>query len=182
MRRLAVFVGAAALVPALSLGAQEMQHAQHGQQHGIGMASVKPLYESIKGFILRSAEVMPAEHFAFRPAEGVRTYGELLGHVANASYMFCATAKGEKSPSTTDFEKVTSREELQAGLRAAFEYCDSAYQMDEMKAMEETTMFGQKGSRLWVLNFNVAHDNEHYGNLVTYMRIKGVTPPSSQGR
>lgn len=178
MRRFPVLFGAAALVPALSLGAQEMQHGQHGA----GMASVRPLYESIKGFVLKSAEVMPAEHFTFQPAAGVRTYAQLLGHVANANFMFCATARGENSPNTTDFEKTTSREELQRGLRAAFDYCDSAYQMDEMKAMEETTMFGQKGSRLWVLMFNVAHDNEHYGNLVTYMRIKGITPPSSQER
>lgn len=178
MRRLSVLLGAlVALVPAGAAGAQEMQHAQH---HNAGMAAVKPLYENVKGWILRSAEAMPAEHFTFKPVDGVRTYAQLLGHVANANFMFCSTAKGEKSPATQNYEQAASREELVQGLQAAFTYCDGAYAMEEAKAMEQATLFGQTGSKLWVLMFNVAHDMEHYGNLVTYMRMKGITPPSSQ--
>lgn len=176
MRRVPVFLAAIIAVAPATLRAQGMQHSQHNA----GTAAVKPLYESIKGFILRSAEAMPAEHFSFRPTESVRTYAQLLGHVANANFMFCSTAKGEKSPATQNYEQAASRDELVKGLRAAFAYCDSAYAMEEMAAMEEVTLFGQKGSKLWVLMFNVAHDNEHYGNMVTYMRLKGITPPSSQ--
>ena len=170
-------LAAVALLAPARARAQEMQHGAH---HNAAMAAVKPLYENVKGWVLRSAEAMPAEHFSFKPVDGVRTYAQLLGHVANANFMFCATAKGEKSPATQNYEQVASRDELVRGLQAAFSYCDSAYAMDESKAMEEVTLFGQKGSKLWVLMFNVAHDMEHYGNLVTYMRMKGVTPPSSQ--
>ena len=177
MRRSLVLLAAfTALVPA-TLRAQEMQHAQH---HNSGMAAVKPLYENVKGWILRSAEAMPAEHFSFKPVDGVRTYAQLLGHVANANFMFCSTVKGEQSPATQNYEETASREDLVRGLRAAFDYCDGAYAMEESKAMEQATLFGQTGSKLWVLMFNVAHDMEHYGNLVTYMRMKGITPPSSQ--
>ena len=133
MRRTLVLAAAVAMLGPTALHAQGMDHSQHNA----GMAAVKPLYESVKGFILRSVEAMPAEHHSFRPTESVRTWGQLLGHVANANFMFCATAKGEKSPATTNYEQATSREELAKGLRAAFEYCDSAYAMPEMAAMEE---------------------------------------------
>ncbi len=154
--------------------------AQQMEQHTMGMAAVRPLYQNVKGWLIASAEQMPEEHYSFRPTPDVRSFGELMGHVANANYMFCAGAAGEESPSSTDFEKAASKADLVAGIKAAFEYCDSTFQMPETTAMEETTFFGQTGSRLWVLMFNVAHDMEHYGNVVTYMRLKGLVPPSSQ--
>ena len=78
-------------------------------------------------------------------------------------------------------EEMASKAELVEAVKASFAYCDKAYAMPESKAMEQTTFFGREGSRLWVLNFNVTHVAEHYGNLVTYMRLKGMVPPSSQG-
>jgi hypothetical protein len=91
--------------------------------------------------------------------------------------------KGEKSPAATDFEKATSKAALVQGIKDAFAYCDGAYQISDAKAnTEQVTFFGSMtGSRLWALMFNVAHNNEHYGNLVTYFRLKGMVPPSSQG-
>jgi len=149
-------------------------------QNQAGMAAVKPLYESVKGWLIRSVEQVPEEHFSYKPTPEVRSFGELMGHVANANYMFCSGATGEESPSSTDYEKVTSKQELVAGVKASFDYCDAAYQMSEAKALEQVTFFGQTGTRLWVLMFNVSHDMEHYGNVVTYMRLKGMVPPSSQ--
>ncbi|MBI2615578.1 MAG: hypothetical protein HYW52_07895 [Gemmatimonadetes bacterium] len=102
--------------------------------------------------------------------------------MANANYLFCSTVKGEENPSASDFEKTTSKAALVQALKDAFAYCDTAYQIADMKAMEEVTLMGSmKGSRLWALVFNVAHNNEHYGNVVTYFRLKGMVPPSSQG-
>jgi uncharacterized damage-inducible protein DinB len=150
-------------------------------QTDAGMAAVKPLYENVKGWLIQSVEQMPEEHFSFKPTPEVRSFGELMGHVANATYMFCAGATGEANPNSTDYEKASSKEDLVAGVAAAFAYCDSAYQMSETKALEEVTLFGQAGTRLWVLMFNVSHDWQHYGNVVTYMRLKGMVPPSSQG-
>jgi uncharacterized damage-inducible protein DinB len=110
----------------------------------------------------------------------VRSFGELVGHIANAGYMFCATAKGEESPSKQDIEKLTSKAELVAALNASFTYCDAAYEITGMNALEPVKLFGQDHTRLSTLEFNMGHDFEHYGNMVTYMRIKGLTPPSSQ--
>lgn len=173
IRSLSFLLALAAVIPGVAA-------AQHEHHKAGGVDAVRPLYERIKDLYLKSAELMPEADYGYRPTEKVRTYGELLGHVANENYLFCANALGQENPNKTDFEKVGKSAMLQA-LRASFEFCDPAYRMGEMKAMEETTFFGNKGSRLWVLIFNVTHDSEHYGNLVTYLRMKGLVPPSSQG-
>jgi uncharacterized damage-inducible protein DinB len=150
-------------------------------QSGGSMAAVQPLHDMVKGWMTQSAEQMPEEHFSYKPTPEVRSFGELMGHVANATYMFCANATGEENPNSTDYEKATSKADIVAGVAGAFDYCDSAYQMSDAKALEEVTFFGQTGTRLWVLMFNVSHNWEHYGNAVTYMRLQGMVPPSSQG-
>ena len=170
---------ALALVGVPTVGLAQEMPMMHGQAGAV--ASVRPLYDMSKGWLIRSAEQMSEANFAFQPTTEVRTFGQLIGHVANANYLFCSTAKGETNPNTGDFEKTTSKAALVQALKDAFAYCDAAYQIADMKAMEEVTLMGSmKGSRLWALMFNVAHNNEHYGNLVTYFRLKGMVPPSSQ--
>lgn len=168
------------LLAAPALRAQGMDHSQHEMKHDMGVASIRPLYDQFKSWLVASAEQMPEADYAYRPTADVRSFGELVGHLANAQYLFCSGATGEANPSQQDLEELPGKAELVAALKAAFTYCDAAYQMPEMKAMEEVTFFGRQGSRLWVLNFNAVHNAEHYGNLVTYTRMKGMVPPSSQ--
>jgi len=140
----------------------------------------KGLYTAIKGNILKSAEKMPESNYAFKPSPDVRNYAGILGHLADDQYFFCSAAKGETKPTTIE-KDVTSKAGLIKELKAAFAYCDSAY--DALTDASGPTMmkFG-RGERTMsgILNFNVAHDNEHYGNIVTYLRIKGLVPPSSE--
>lgn len=170
-----------ALAPGALLAQQSTMQMQHG--HGGPVASVRPLYEMVKGYVTQSAELMPEANYSFKPTPDVRSFGELVGHVANASYLFCSIVKGEKSPATTDFEKAATKAAVVQGLKDAFAYCDGAYQISDMQAMEEVALpFGNmKGSKLWALAFNQSHDWEHYGNMVTYFRLKGLVPPSSRG-
>ena len=172
--RLPFLALAAAATMALQASAQ--QHPHDG-----GTRAVQPLYDRLKDLYIRSAELMPEEHYAFRPTPEVRTFGQVIGHVAEENYLFCAAALGEANPNTTKFEQASTKAALVQALRASFGYCDPAYRMDEMKAMEDVTFFDDTGSRLWVLIFNVTHDSEHYGNIVTYLRMQGLVPPSSQG-
>lgn len=144
-----------------------------------GVATSKPFFDNMKDVLTRSAELMPEADYAFMPVATVRTFGQILGHLANENYDFCAAAKGEKNPNSMDFEKVTGKAAMVAGLKAAFVYCDAAYTMSDAQAAGETTLFGQKMTKLRVLVFNAIHDAEHYGNVVTYLRIKGLVPPSS---
>lgn len=139
------------------------------------------LYQQVKGYLTRTAEQMPAADFAYRPTAEVRSFGQLIGHIANAQYAICAAALGESSPSTENIEQArTSKEALVEALRGSFTYCDRAYQQTDAAAFQSTTLFGQPRSRLGALALNVSHNFEHYGNLVTYLRMKGMVPPSSQ--
>jgi uncharacterized damage-inducible protein DinB len=172
-RSLVLALLASASVPGLAL-------AQHEHKGG-AMAAVKPLYERIRDLYVKSAEIMPEADYAFKPTEKVRSYGQLLGHIANEHYIFCSAALGEKDPNTTDYEKVTSKAEMIAAIKKANVYCDAAYAISEAKAMEPVTLYDTTNNKLWALTFNVVHDSEHYGNIVTYLRLKGLVPPSSQG-
>jgi uncharacterized damage-inducible protein DinB len=174
-----LMVMALATLPGSAL-AQQMP-MQHG--HAGSVASVRPLYDMVKRYIVQTAELMPEADYSFKPTSDVRSFGELVGHVANASYLFCSIVKGEQNPATTDFEKAATKAALVQGLKDAFAYCDGAYQITDMQAMDEVSFpFGNmKGSKLWALTFNQSHDWEHYGNMVTYLRLKGLVPPSSRG-
>jgi uncharacterized damage-inducible protein DinB len=139
----------------------------------------KGLYTMIKTNIIRAAEKMPEANYSFKPTPEVRTFGQIIGHVADAQYEFCAPVKGEKKES--DAEKLTSKAALVESLKAAFAYCDGVYNsITDATATEKIKVFGSERTKLITLNFNTAHDNEHYGNIVTYMRIKGLVPPSSE--
>ena len=148
-----------------------------------GLDAARVPYESVRDYVLQTARGVPESVIAYRPTDEVRTFGQLLGHIANASFMFCSAALGEDSPASTNYEEVTTKAGLTAGLEEAFRYCDRAYGHELMgpRLMEEISLFGQSGSRLWVLVFNATHTWEHYGNLVTYMRLNGIVPPSSGG-
>ncbi len=137
-------------------------------------------YGFAKSNLIKAAEQMPTEHYGFKPTPAVRSFGEIVGHVANANYMICSTAMGEQSPSSTDFEKTADKAALVKAITESFGYCDKAMQLADAKAGEAVNLFGMSTNRLGVLSFNISHDFEHYGNLVTYLRLKGLVPPSSQ--
>lgn len=148
-------------------------------------AALRASWDGARTNLLQSAEVMPEAGYSFKPVDGVRTFGQILAHVAGANYVICAAAKGEKAPHAEDeFERTAgTREAIRRALDASVAYCDQAF-----AAVDDRTLgapvempFGMgKGSRASALLLNVGHVNEHYGNLVTYFRIKGIVPPSSR--
>ena len=146
-------------------------------------AGNKAIYTSVKNNVIRAAEKMPAENYPFKPTDAVRSFGQLVGHVADAQYLFCSAASGEKNPSPGIEKGKTSKDDLVKALHEAFTYCDKVYDgMTDAHAAEMVKLFGREQGKLTVLAFNTAHTDEHYGNIVTYMRIKGLVPPSSEGR
>jgi uncharacterized damage-inducible protein DinB len=149
--------------------------------------SATATYRSVKTFILRSAEKMPAEHFGFQPTPDVRSFGQVLAHIADANYLLCSPALGEANPNGTSMQKIEGeklgRDAMLAKLKETFDYCDRAYaKVSEANGDEQVTFFNNKRSRAGALWFHVAHAFEHYGNLVTYLRLKGIVPPSSEPR
>lgn len=153
--------------------------------------SIKSGNDEVKDYIMRAAQMVTDKDYAFRPqgvASDVRNYGQLLGHIANANYAFCSASQGaqdakESGPKGEDFEKVTTKVEMEKALAGSFAYCDKAYNLvNDHNGGEPAKVFGMDSTRLGVLAANTAHMNEHYGNLVTYLRAMGKVPPSSQGR
>jgi len=141
----------------------------------------KHSYERTKGILLRAAEKMPEENYSFKPVDTVRTYGQIIGHLADAQYLFCSTASGEKNPGLNIEKTKTSKADLVAALKDGFAYCDKVYDsMTDAGSTQTVSFFGNKLSKFAALQLNIGHNMEHYGNLVTYMRIKGIVPPTSE--
>jgi len=140
----------------------------------------KYMYTQLQQIVLRSAEKMPEENYGFKPVDSIRSYGQVLGHIADAQYTFCSVAMGEKNPAPKIEQTKTSKADLTAALKEAFAYCDKAYDITDATGAQPVKMFGTDAPRLGVLIVNSTHTTEHYGNLVTYMRLKNVVPPTSE--
>ena len=181
---LIVVAGALALASFLTGGLLAQGTSRAGIGNPISQA-MRQGWNTARKNITESAELMPEADYAFKPVDGVRTFGQILAHVAGANYMFCSASKGEKSPhGEDDFEKTaTTRAAIVKALDESMAYCDGQFTaLDDKSAAEMVAMpFGRpKAARAAALMMNVGHLNEHYGNLVTYFRIKGMVPPSSR--
>jgi uncharacterized damage-inducible protein DinB len=161
---------------ALPASSQEKQPSDNSLS-----AFTKRVYGFQKGILLRSAEKMPEENYSFKPVDTVRTYGQIIGHLADAQYLFCSKVLDEKNAEPKIEQTKTSKPDLIAALKSAFAYCDKAYDgMTDTSGGQIVKLFGTDTPMLGVLNFNNVHNMEHYGNLVTYMRIKNIVPPTSE--
>ena len=144
-------------------------------------AFTKTVYGRQKEILLRSAEKVPEENYSFKPTEAVRSYGQIIGHLADAQYIFCAKALGVDNPGPKIEQTKSSKADLIAALKDAFAYCDKAYDgMTDTSATQTVKLFGGDTPKLGVLTVNNMHNMEHYGNLVTYMRLKNIVPPTSE--
>lgn len=138
------------------------------------------LYRVLKGVLIRSAEKMPEESYSFKPTEAVRSFGQIVGHVADSQYPYCSQILGEKNPAPGIEKSKTSKADLIAALKNAFAYCDKAYEgMTDVSAAEMVKHTGLDMPKLGVLTANNLHTVEHYGNMVTYLRMKNIVPPTS---
>jgi uncharacterized damage-inducible protein DinB len=145
------------------------------------VSTAKALWEPMIGYITTVAEELPESTYAFRPTPEVRSFGQLVGHVAGAQYLICAAAMGEPPRREDDIEKTkTKKADLVSALKASTQYCNRAYAQTDKAAQQKTKLFGQERTRLWALGVNATHDAEHYGNIVTYLRINRMVPPSSR--
>jgi uncharacterized damage-inducible protein DinB len=141
----------------------------------------KKVYGYLKTVLLASAEKMPEENYGFKPTEAVRSYGQLLGHVADSQYYFCSAVRGEKNPGLKIEATKTSKADLIASLKEAFAYCDKAHEgMTNATAAQMVKVMKEETPKLDVLTINNLHTVEHYGNIVTYLRLKNIVPPSTE--
>lgn len=139
------------------------------------------MYTMLSGVLIAAAEKMPEENYSFRPVAEVRSFGQLVGHLADSQYYFCSSVSGESKPAGSVEKTKTSKADLISALKEAVAYCGKTYAaMTDAKGGEMAKMMNMDFAKLTVLGANTAHDYEHYGNMVTYMRIKGIVPPTSE--
>ena len=166
------------LLPALFLCL--LAPAAAGAEENPISGHTKFTYSALKKILLQTAESAPEEVYRFKPTEAVRSLGQIVGHVADAQYNFCSMASGEKSPAPHIEKTKSTKAELVAALKDAFAYCDRVYDgMTDAAGVQTVKAFGRDTPKLGVLMINNVHASEHYGNLVTYLRLKGMVPPTS---
>jgi uncharacterized damage-inducible protein DinB len=146
--------------------------------------SIRNTWNTAKANIRESAEQMPESDYSFKPVDSVRTFGQIIAHVAGANYEICSAAKGEKTPFTEDHFETTAKTkaEIVKAMTDSIAYCDAAYAaLTDANASEMVSTPGstRQRPRVGPLVGNIGHVDEHYGNLVTYFRIKGMVPPST---
>jgi uncharacterized damage-inducible protein DinB len=148
--------------------------ALHAQTPNPLIAETKASYNTIKGYLTRAAAAMPEEAYTFKPTPDIRTFGALLGHIADHQMRYCSAARG--TPRQTDFLSKTAKADLVEALATSFKECDAAW--DSVTDANATEMMGSR-SRLGTLILDVVHSNEEYGYRSVYFRLKGIVPPSS---
>lgn len=152
-----------------------------GPTPNAAVGTVRELWQDVTNYLTLAAAEVPESLYAYRPTASVRTFGQLIGHVAGAQYLMCAAALGDPPRGEDEIERTrTTKTDLLAALRASTEYCGRAYAQTDAAAQQQTQLFGRDRSRLFALGLNATHNGEHYGNIVTYMRMNGLIPPSSR--
>jgi uncharacterized damage-inducible protein DinB len=145
---------------------------------------IKMRYDSVKRDVVEAAEAVPDSEYSFKPTPEVRTFGEIIGHIADTQNYFCAVAAGSNPEYADTLEKTAkTKADLVKGLKDSVAKCDDVYaKTDAANALSVVKAGKGDGLRAMLLLDNVSHDNEHYGNIVTYMRLNGMVPPSTTPR
>ncbi len=173
----------AAAVAILSVcGVSAAQAQDKASSSRAGTEGISAIYSMAKTFVVKAAEQIPEDKYSYQPTKDVRTVRALFAHIADANTFFCSQVTAQPNQYADKTEKnAKTKAEIVAALNASFAACDAAYAgVSDADLGKPLTVFGQQRNVAAVLTMNAAHDMEHYGNIVTYMRTLGMVPPSSQ--
>ena len=154
------------------------------------VTEVKNIYTTIQTNIVKSAEQFPADKLTWQPTPAVRSWARLIGHITDDNNVSCWALAGEtQAPPRVDPldtqespANKLSKDDLVNGLKASVERCNKAFAAVTEANMAERNGANGRRSKIGALVYNTSHTNEHYGNIVTYMRLNNLVPPSSAGR
>jgi hypothetical protein len=178
MKKFALRTGALLLAVMCSAqGGDKMASAQMSAAPANAVADVKAAYASIKSNVTKMAEKMPEENYSFKASPDIRSFGELMAHIATAQVLYCSMAAGEmKRPADVKGSKA----DIVVAIKGSFDACDAVFdKLTDASAMEGVTARAAKRMRLSVLWGMIVHSNEEYGYGSIYLRLKGIVPPSS---
>jgi uncharacterized damage-inducible protein DinB len=138
-------------------------------------ATISIFRNNMQDKIMKAAEAMPESKYSYRPTKDVRSFAEILDHVADISYILCSGAKGEAPPASA--HAADSKTKMKARLKGAFEYCDGVYSgFTDAHLNDPANFFGFNTNKMFILTQLANHDALHYGNLVTYLRLNRLEP------
>lgn len=144
-------------------------------------AEGKEIYDVVKNNLIQMAEVMPEENYSFQPTPDIRTFAQMVAHVADAQARLCSAATGQ--PKSLDAASKTSKADLVAALKESSAMCDAAWNtLGSVTAYETIKVGPYERSKLATLEYNSVHSNEEYGYMAVYLRLKGIVPPSTANR
>ncbi len=144
-------------------------------------SQTREVYERIKNNLMGAAEAMPEANYSFKPAPAEITFGEWIAHVATSQTSYCSVLSGKMERGDAASKK--TKADLVAALKSSFDLCDTYYNgLKDGNALEMVDAGPEKISRGWILSYNLTHDNECYGSMAVYLRIKGIVPPSTAAR
>jgi hypothetical protein len=144
---------------------------------------VQAAYNRVKPNVLKAAEKMPEADFQYKPTADIRAFARIVNHVTEAQFHTCSALTGatfdpKSVPSTCE---TADKATVVAGLTASFVLCDKAYgTLTDQTITEILTLGPVKRSRIGLAWGNVSHDNEQYAELSTYLRLKGLVPPTAE--
>ena len=164
----------------LAIATPLLAQQQAGDPSSGAVAAARASWRTAHTYIVRSAQQLTEADFAFKPVATVRSFGQIVAHVADDETGWCAQILGEPLTQTQYEKRLTAKADIIKAIQDAGAYCEKAYAITDAQAGGETTIWGGQQAKIKGLIDNAAHDWEHYGNIVTYLRIKGMVPPSSQ--
>jgi hypothetical protein len=138
-------------------------------------------YNRLKPNVVKAAEKMPEADFLYKPTPDVRTYARIVNHVTEAQFHTCTALNGTTFDPKSVPGDTADKATVLAGLKASFAECDKAYgALTDATITEILTLGPVKRSRIGLAWGNVSHDNEQYAELSTYLRLKGLVPPTAE--
>lgn len=173
---------AAAVFAVLAVTGSSVALAQEKSAGKAQMNALAAIFHMAHGNLVKAAEQIPEDKYSFQPTKEVRTIGALFAHVADANNFFCSQVTGTPKQYADAIEKsAKTKAEIVAALKASYDACGAAYgAVSDADLGKPLTIFGNATNYAGAVSFNTAHNWEHYGNIVTYMRMNGMVPPSSQ--
>ncbi|MBM3783960.1 MAG: hypothetical protein FJW30_06335 [Acidobacteria bacterium] len=145
-------------------------------------SSFKARYNTQKLNFTESAVAMPESGMAFKLTPDQRSFGDWIEHTAGMNYSMCSSIAGVSAPKDTGVNGVQHKGKaaIEKAINESFAYCDKAFDgLTDAKALAEVQIGTRQVVPVDVMFSYVANLNAHYGNMVGYLRVKGVIPPST---
>lgn len=142
-----------------------------------------PVWQNAKAYSVEMAELMPEEHYGFKPVTEIMSFGEQVVHTASATYFFVSKLAGGENPGKGFKAEGKTKAEIIKYLKDSFEYGEKALAgFTDADASKVFTLWeGEKRIGAWAFLLARDHITHHRGAMVIYLRLKGIKPAEYRG-